>query len=116
MDHPGRHSRRGALASTKQVRTLQADTTDEVHYRARKQIWAPPRQTRCISEHSTKLGSFRQTNRRGALASTKTDLDPPGRHSRRRALASTKQVGTLQADTDQHGALAFTETDLGPSI
>ena len=28
---------------------------------------------------------------------------------------STKQIGTLQADTDRRGALASTKTDLGPS-
>ena len=55
------------------------------------------------------------TDRRGALASTKTDLDPPGSHSRRGALVSTKQTGILQADTNRRGALASTKTDLGSS-
>ena len=78
----------------------------------RNQIWAPPNKSRALVS-TNQIGPYRQTHRRGALASTKTDL---GQSSRRGALVSTKQVGTLRADTDQRGALAFTETDLGPSI
>ena len=44
------------------------------------------------------------------IASTKTDLDPSGRHNRRGALASTKHIGVLKTDT-QTGALASTEID-----
>ena len=76
------------------------------------------------------------TGRRGALASTKTDLGPSRqthidevhRQAHNRfgtlqtdtgrcgALASTKnRFGTLQADTHRRGALVSTETDLGPS-
>ena len=84
-------------------------------------------QTRCSSEHRNRFGPHpdrcgalvsqiqtgilqTDTHRRGALASTKTDLDPSGRHNRRDALASTKHIGILQTDT-QTGALASTETD-----
>ena len=77
----------------KQIWILQVDTADVVHWRAQN-----------------KPGSSRQTHRRGALASTKTDLDPSGRHNRRGALASTKHIGILQTDT-QTGALASTGTD-----
>ena len=61
------------------------------------------------------MGSFRQAYRRGALESTKTDLDPPGRHSRRGALASTKEIGTLQVDTKDEVHLQSTETDRAPT-
>ena len=61
---------------------------------------------------STKQTGILQTDTqtRCILASTKTDLDPSGRHNRRGALASTKHIGVLQTDT-QTGALASTETD-----
>ena len=74
-------------------------------------------QTRCISEQRNRFGSTQdrrdtlvsakqtgilQTDtQRGALVSTETDLDPLGRHNTCGALASTKEIGTLQADTKE---------------
>ena len=54
--------------------------------------------------------------RRGALVSTRTDFGPIQIDTERRgALVSTKQIGILQTDTNRRGTLASTETDLGSS-
>ena len=56
--------------------------------------WDPPgrhRQTWCISEHRNRLRPIQtDTERCGALVSTKTDQDPSGRHKRHGALVSTE--------------------------
>ena len=88
-----------------------------VHWRAQEEVGTLRQtlQTRCISEHRNRFGPTQdrrgalvstkqtgilgQTHRRGALASTETDLDPPGDTTDVVHWQSQSEVGTLQADT-----------------
>ena len=64
----------------------------------------------CSSKHRNRFGTLKtDTGRRGALASTETDLDPPGKHSRHGALGWDPP-----GRHNGQGAFVSTETDLGP--
>ena len=64
-----------------------------------KQIWAHPGQTWCIGEHKTNWDPIDRHTDEVHWQAQETDLDPSGRHKRRGALVSTKEVGTQQVDT-----------------